>query len=200
LEDAVTERSLAIDQRAVRQTSNSVLGMLLFVISEAMFFMGFLAVYFSAYSSHDVWPPKQVPLPPIGIPTAAVLVVIASMGTMAMARRAGQHRDQSIARWIGLTLLLATVFSVLVVISLLGLGFGVGTGIYGSLFFTLTVIEFAHAVGGIVFFVLILVQARAGELAMRQEPVHAAAIYWYFVVAIGVAMYVLFYLANVGAT
>jgi cytochrome c oxidase subunit 3 len=195
----MSEQSFAIDQRAVRQTSNSVLGMLLFVISEAMFFMGFLAVYFSAYSSHDVWPPKQAPIPPIGIPTAAVVVVIASMWTMAMARRVGQRHSQPVARWVALTLILAIAFSVLVLVSMLGLGFGVSTGIYGSLFFTLTVIEFAHAVGGIVFFVLILVQARAGELTIRQDPVHAAAIYWYFVVAIGVAMWVLFSLANVGA-
>jgi hypothetical protein len=56
------------------------------------------------------------------------------------------------------------------------------------------------AVGGIVFFALILVQARAGELELRQDPLQAASIYWNFVTVIGVALYLIFYLANAGAT
>lgn len=190
----------ALDHRAVQQTSNSVLGMVLFVVSEAMFFMGFLAVYFSAYASATVWPPKEIAIPPLGLPTAGVLVLLASAGTMAMASRAGRNRDRSMIPWTGATLVLAAVFAVLLLGSYRGLGFHTSTDIYGSLFWVLSIVALAHVVGGIVFFVLVLIQARAGELELRQDPLQSASIYWNFVVIIGVVLYATFYLANVGAS
>lgn len=194
----VSERSLALERRAVQQTSNSVLGMLLFVISEAMFFMGFFAVYFSAYAASPVWPPKNIRIPPLGLPTAAVVVLIVSVATMALAGRSGRRRDSRIITWTAVTLVLAVAFAVLLLLSYRGLGFHASTGIYGSLFWVLSVIALAHVAGGIVFFVLVLVQAQAGELELRQDPLQAAGIYWNFVAAVGVLMYVLFYLANAG--
>lgn len=194
----VSERSLALERRAVQQTSNSVLGMLLFVISEAMFFMGFFAVYFSAYAASPVWPPKNIRIPPLGLPTAAVVVLIVSAATMALASRSGRRRDSRIITWTAVTLVLAVAFAVLLLLSYRGLGFHTSTGIYGSLFWVLSVIALAHVAGGIVFFVLVLVQAKAGELELRQDPLQAAGIYWNFVAAVGVLMYVLFYLANAG--
>lgn len=194
----VSERSLALERRAVQQTSNSVLGMLLFVISEAMFFMGFFAVYFSAYAASPVWPPKNIRIPPLGLPTAAVVVLIVSVATMALAGRSGRRRDSRIITWTAVTLALAVAFAVLLLLSYRGLGFHASTGIYGSLFWVLSVIALAHVAGGIVFFVLVLVQAQAGELELRQDPLQAAGIYWNFVAAVGVLMYVLFYLANAG--
>lgn len=197
----MTEQAVVVERRAVQQTSNAVLGMLLFVISEAMFFMGFIAVYFTAYSSATVWPPKDVPIPPMGLPTAAVIVLIFSVATMTMARQASVRRaHRLVLQWIAVTLGLAIAFAVLLGLSYRGLGIHTGSGIYGSLFWLLSVIAIAHVVGGIVFFVLVLIQAAAGELQLRQDPLHAAAIYWNFVAVIGVALYVMFYLANVGAT
>lgn len=197
-----TEPATALDHRAVQQTSNSVLGMLLFVISEAMFFMGFFAVYFSAYAAQTVWPPKAIDIPALGLPTAAVIVLIISSATMSMANRAGVRRDRDrwVLVWTATTLVLAVAFAVLLGLSYRGLGFHTDTDIYGSLFWVLSMVALAHVVGGIVFFVLVLVQAKAGELALRQDPLRAASIYWNFVVIIGIAVYVIFYLANVGAT
>ena len=48
---------LTRDERAVRQTSGPVLGMVLFVASEAMFFATFFGAYFTIYSVNPVWPP-----------------------------------------------------------------------------------------------------------------------------------------------
>lgn len=197
----MTDHALAVERRAVQQTSNAVLGMLLFVISEAMFFMGFIAVYFTAYSDAPVWPPKGVPIPPMGLPTAAVVVLIVSVATMAMAGRASSRRENRlIVPWTAATLALAVAFAVLLGLSYRGLGIHANTDIYGSLFWVLSVIAIAHVIGGIVFFVLVLVQAAAGELELRQDPLRSASIYWNFVAFIGIALYVMFYLANVGAT
>lgn len=196
----MSDHALAVERRAVQQTSNAVLGMLLFVISESMFFMGFIAVYFTAYSAATVWPPKAFPIPSMGLPTAAVIVLIFSVATMTMAARAGrQHAHHLLVRWMEATLALATAFAVLLGLSYHGVGIHANTGIYGSLFWVLSVVALAHVIGGIVFFVLVLTQATAGELQLRQDPLQAAAIYWNFVAVIGIALYAIFYLANVGA-
>jgi len=197
----MSEYALSVERRAVHETSNAVLGMLLFVISEAMFLMGFLAVYFTAYADAKVWPPTTIPIPPIGLPTAAVVVLLGSAATMTIASRAGRRRDhRQMAAWTAATLGLAAAFSVLLGLSYRGLGIHANTDVYGSMFWVLAVVAIAHAIGGIVFFALILVQARAGELELRQDPLQAASIYWNFVTVIGVALYLIFYLANAGAT
>ena len=194
----MSDQALALEQRAVQQTSNSVLGMLLFIISEAMFFMGFFAVYTTAYASAAVWPPKSISIPPIGLPTAAMVVLIVSVATMAMADRSGRRSDGRVVPWTAATLVLAIAFAVLLGLSYRGLGFHASTDIYGSLFWVLSVIAIAHVIGGIVFFVLVLIQAHAGELELRHDPLRAASIYWDFVAVVGLAVYVTFYLANVG--
>jgi heme/copper-type cytochrome/quinol oxidase subunit 3 len=195
----MSDRTLAVERRAVQQTSNAVLGMLLFVISEAMFFMGFLAVYFTAYAAANVWPPKAIPIPSIGLPTAAVIVLILSVATMMQAKRSGQDNGR-VVLWTACTLVLAVAFAVLLGLSYRGLGFHTDTDIYGSLFWILSIVAIAHVIGGVVFFVLILIQARAGELQLRQDPLRAAAIYWNFVAVVGVLLYAIFYLANAGAS
>lgn len=197
----MSDYALTLERRAVHETSNAVLGMLLFVISEAMFFMGFLGVYFTAYANAKVWPPPVIQIPPIGLPTAAVVVLVISVATMATALRAGRRHDhRQTALWTAATLVLAAAFALLLGLSFRGLAIHTSTDIYGSLFWVLAVVAIAHAIGGIVFFALILVQARAGELELRQDPLQAASIYWNFVGVIGVALYVIFYLSNVGAT
>ena len=94
----MSEHALALERRAVHETSNAVLGMLLFVISEAMFFMGFLAVYFTAYANAKVWPPTDIPVPPIGLPTAAIVVLLGSVATLTIANRAGRRSKAGAAQ------------------------------------------------------------------------------------------------------
>ena len=53
----------------------------------------------------------------------------------------------------------------------------------------------AHGLGGVVLLGLLLVRMRTGELALRRDPVQAAAIYWYFVVVLGVVLYAVLDLA-----
>ena len=189
-----------LDLTAVRGASSAVMGMALFVASEAVFFGAFFGIYASAYTQADVWPPAGVITPSLGLPTIATLVLLASGVSMALAQRAarrGSSLEHSV-RWLTVTLASAVGFVVLVAAGYPGLQFGVGEGIYQSLFYTITAIALAHVVGGIVLLFLVLARARAGELALHREPLQAAGIYWYFVVAVGAAVYLLLYLAVAG--
>ncbi len=55
----MTAVELGPDERAVRETSGPVLGMVLFVASEAMFFATFFGAYFTIYSVNPSWPPAR---------------------------------------------------------------------------------------------------------------------------------------------
>jgi heme/copper-type cytochrome/quinol oxidase subunit 3 len=191
----MSDRELAVDAWASRRSSSAVMAMVIFVASEAMFFMAFFGVYASTYSGEQVWPPPNVPLLPLGFPTAAVAILLVSGGTIALAlRAAGRRSSRGAARWIAVTLVLALAYIVLSLIGTRDLGFGIHEGIFGSLFYVTTGLALAHVVGGIVLLAMVGSQAMAGELAIRRDPAQVAAIYWAFVVGLGVVVYVVFYL------
>ncbi len=189
-----------IDRHAVRAASSAVMAMALFIASEAVFFGAFFGIYASAYTTAKVWPPSEVPDPALGLPTISTVVLLAGGVAMALAQRAAR-RDDFPSRslpWLWATLVSAVAFVALVMISLPDTNFGVGQGIYESLFYTITALAIAHAAGGIVLLMLVIARARAGELALQREPLQAASLYWYFVVVLGVVIYLLLYVAAAG--
>lgn len=187
--------NLAVDLRASRGTSSAVMAMVIFVASESMFFMAFLGVYASAYAAQPVWPPAIIPLLSVGIPTAVVATLVLSGVTMLLALRAVRRGTRRASTWLSATIALGVAACVLQVLGYRDLGFSIHSGIFGSLFYLATGVAFAHVVGGLVFLGLVLTQAVTGELALRRDPAVAAAIYWSFVVVLGVVVYVVFFLA-----
>src|SRR5438046_1880675 len=101
---STAETVTSLDERAVRGTSRSVMAMILFVASEAMFFMAFFGIYTAAQAGQRVWPPLSIPLPDMGLPTAGAIVLALSAIPMALAvrtvRRGGGRR---IRTWLLLT-------------------------------------------------------------------------------------------------
>jgi len=189
------------DERAVASTSSSVLGMVLFVASESMFFAAFFGAYVTSYVNQRTWPPDNTPAPPLGLATAAVACLVLSGLLLQGALRATRRGlPATVNRWL-LVAVAAGVASV--VLSLLGnaeVGFGLHAGIFASQFYLMTGLALAHVAGGIVLLALVAVLGLTGRLAVvRYQPVQAAAVYWNFVVVLGLVVYVVFYvLTNTG--
>jgi cytochrome c oxidase subunit III len=189
------------DERAVASTSSSVLGMVLFVASESMFFAAFFGAYVTSYVNQRTWPPDNTPAPPLGLATAAVASLVLSGLLLQGALRATRRGlPATVNRWL-LVAVAAGVASV--VLSLLGnaeVGFGLHAGIFASQFYLMTGLALAHVAGGIVLLALVAVLGLTGRLAVvRYQPVQAAAVYWNFVVVLGLVVYVVFYvLTNTG--
>lgn len=186
-----------IDQQAVGSASNTVTGMTLFVASEAVFFAAFLGIYATSYTDADEWPPPGMPTPSLGLPTAGLVVLLLSGLAMTRCVRRIHHPDYpgGLTPWLGSAFLGSVAFAVLVAVSMTGTGFGIGDGIYQSLFYVMTGLELAHGIGGAVLLALLLVRLRTGELGLRRDPIQAAAIYWFFVVVLGVVLYAVLDLA-----
>lgn len=185
-----------VDERAVRATSSSILGMTIFVASEAVFFAAFFGVYATSYTNARTWPPAGMAVPSLLLPGIAVVVLLASGLTMARCMGRSQRSDypRGVVPWLGATLTGAVVFGVLTAVGLVDVDFSAAAGIYQSLFYVIVGLELAHIVGGLLLLVLVLVRANNGELELRRDPLQSAAIYWYFVVALGVVVYLVLYL------
>jgi len=193
------DRAELIDRQAVRSASSSVTGMVLLVASEAVFFAAFLGIYAVSYTRARVWPPAGITTPSIAVPTAGVVVLLVSGTAMAQAMRHAlrpEYRRAVMLRWLAAALVCAVVFGVLLAIGYADLPFSVGQGIYESLFYVIIGLEFAHVVGGAVLLGVVMTRTWTGELALRRDPIQAAAIYWYFVVVLGVVIYAVLYLAG----
>jgi heme/copper-type cytochrome/quinol oxidase subunit 3 len=197
----VTPAAELIDRQAVRSASSSVTGMVLLVASEAVFFAAFLGIYAVSYAAVRVWPPAGIATPSIVVPTVAVVVLVASGAAMARAMRhahRAEYQREVILRWLAAALACSLAFGVLTMIGYASIPFGVGQGIYESLFYMIIGLELAHVVGGAVLLGVVLARTWTGELALRRDPIQAAAIYWYFVVVLGAVIYAVLYLAGAG--
>jgi heme/copper-type cytochrome/quinol oxidase subunit 3 len=189
------------DERAVAGTSSSVLGMVLFVASESMFFAAFFGAYVTTYVNQKVWPPINTPSPPLGLATAAVASLVLSGLLLQGALRASlRGLPQMVSRWMVLTLAASVASVVLTLVGYSEVGFGLHAGIFASLFYLMTGLGLAHVAGGVVLLALVAGQSLTGRLApIRYQPLQAAAVYWNFVVVLGLVIYVVFYvLTNTG--
>ena len=192
-------RAELVDRQAVRSASSSVTGMVLLVASEAVFFAAFLGIYAVSYTAAKVWPPAGIETPSITVPSVGVVVLLASGGAMALAMRHAhrpEYQRAALLRWLAVALACAVAFGVLTVIGYADLPFSVGQGIYESLFYMIIGLELAHVVGGAVLLAVVMARTWSGELALRRDPIQATAIYWYFVVVLGVVIYAVLYLAG----
>jgi cytochrome c oxidase subunit 3 len=191
----VTAVGLTSDQRAVRQTSGPVLGMVIFVASEAMFFATFFGAYFTIYSVNPVWPPAGFPHLEPGLATVLTVLLVASSVTLQTGVRAiRRDRTRAMLVWLGLTILLGAGFLGLQLYDYSLLGFGVRDGIFGSLFYVMTGLHMAHVFGGVVFLVLVLVQGLGGQLThAHHDSMEAGSIYWHFVDVVWICLFTTFY-------
>jgi cytochrome c oxidase subunit III len=177
-------------------TSGPILGMVLFVASEAMFFAAFFAAYFTIKAGNHIWPPPGIATPSLGIPAVATAMLVSSSFVLQAGVRAIRRGNaRSLERYLAMTIALGLGFLVLQLRDYSHTGFGIHGGVYPSLFYIMTGLHMAHVFGGVLFLSLVLAQSRTGQLTMRRsEPVEAGAIYWHFVDVVWIGLFTVFYL------
>ena len=179
-----------------REMSGPVLGMVLFVASEAMFFGAFFAGYFTIKDNAKVWPPPGIPHLKIDIATILTIILVASSVVIQLSLRSIRKGDEGRARLLlGITIALGITFLLLQLYDYSQLGFGVKDGTFGTLFYVMTGIHMAHVFGGVVFLTLVFGQAMGGALTpSNHDSLAAGAIYWDFVDVVWLLLFTTFYL------
>jgi len=174
--------------------SNGMLGLILFIASEVMFFGGLFAAYFNARAVHvGEWgappPAPELEILPIALPITIVLV--ASSFTMQFGVWAIRRGDQRAMRnWTMLTLALGVAFLIGQIYDYTTLGFGIGDGAFGTVFYTLTGFHGAHVFGGAVGLTILSARAAQGQFSRRNHvAVEAISMYWHFVDVVWIALF-----------
>ena len=186
--------------------SNPILGMILFICSEVMFFAGLFAAYFNVRANAPIWPPSADEVGPIAekfnlhaepfFAAALTLILVISSFTCQLgvwAIRRGDRRG--LIRAIGLTMVLGIVFLIGQAYDYSQLGFGLSDGTFGTTFYTLTGFHGAHVLGGVIMLSVVLYRSMGGQFsAKHHDAVEATSIYWHFVDVVWIALFSILYI------
>lgn len=180
--------------------ANAVLGMLIFVACELMFFAGLISAFVVLRSSVGVWPPPAQPRFPVGVTAINTLILLASGATMIQGRAAIRrgHIDTA-SSWLAWTAGLGATFLAVQGIEwirLMAHGLRVAQGIYGGLFVALIGAHAAHVSGGLIAVLNAWSRSRtSGPAAQGYDAITAVQIYWLLVVGIWPVLYALVYMS-----
>ncbi len=170
--------------------------MRLFIVSETMFFLAlFFAWYYMSVQSGE-WPPADVPLPDIMPAIANTVLTLISALTMWRADRAIARDDKpGLRSWLAVTALLALAFMAIQTREFSRLAGMATATTYGSLFVVVLFFHVARVFVGIALMVVTFARALTGQFtARRRLMVRATALYWYFIVGVWLAVFVVLYL------
>ena len=185
-------------RRPVERTpaiSNALLGTLIFVMTEIMFFTGLISAYLVIKSNSMMWtPPTGVTLP-IRITALNTAVLFASGIFLHVARKKYLKQDlKATAHHLILATVLATCF-VLIQGSewtqLIGLGMTMENSLFGACFFLLIGSHGLHAISGVI--VMVALYYSLVKKTINADVFAAAQVFWFFVVGIWPVLYRLVY-------
>jgi heme/copper-type cytochrome/quinol oxidase subunit 3 len=171
-------------------------GVLMVILTEAALFAYlFFSYFYLASHALGQWPPGGPPS--LGISVPGTLILIAGSIVVWWGER-GIERGSSRRLTLGLAaaLALGAVFIAMQLVEWSRQPFTLSTGVYSSLYFTITGIHLLHVAVGLLLLAVLLLWTVLGHFDSRR---HAAAsigaIYWHFVTAVWLAVFFIFYIA-----
>jgi cytochrome c oxidase subunit III len=185
--------------------SNEYLGIVLFIVSEAVMFGAFFAQYFYNRVLAPEWP-NPIGLPPgfervaaFPLPVVLTVLLVASGFTAHNAQTAIRRDDRDAFQgWLIVTILLGAGFlagqAYEYTLLIFREGFSISSGIYGSVFFSLTGLHGLHVTVGVLVLTGVLIRAFMGHFSSRSHfGVEGSVLYWHFVDVVWLALYATLY-------
>ena len=179
-------------------------GMILFIASEVMFFVGWFWAWFdfalfpsTVEAVGGQWPPKgQEVLNAFELPLLNTFILLFSGTTVTWAHHALIHNDRkSLKTGLWLTILLGLLFTSIQAFEYSHAPFGFKDNIYTSTFFMATGFHGFHVLVGTIFLIVNLVRVYKGHFTPRQHfGFEAAAWYWHFVDVVWLFLFTSIYL------
>ncbi|WP_137389570.1 cytochrome c oxidase subunit 3 [Rhodoligotrophos defluvii] len=166
-------------------------GVLGVVTIEATVVATLIVSYFYLRMDADAWPPPGVEPPSLLLPTANVILLLISSGTMFWAGW-GINRGKKLVLTLGTSTSVALACLVLVFrsIELWTLDFTWDSHPYGSIVWVMMGFHFTHVVSAVIGTAVVALLAGIGYFTPeRQLGVVVDTLYWYFVAGIWVVLY-----------
>ena len=185
-------------QRAKSPVSSGVVGMLLFIVTEVMFFGALISAYLVIRAGLDEWPPWGQPRLPVETTAFNTLVLLVSGLLMAYSRNLLQKNEFTQGRrWLGFSILLGTFFLIsqgYEWVQLIKYGLTISSSVYGGLFYLVIGAHGFHVIGTLAFLIYAWKRLGASVNPLTPEGLLPVQLLWYFVVCVWPALYVLVYL------
>ena len=180
-------------------------GMILFIASEVMFFVGWFWSWFdfALFPSEisdvvgGVFPPQAIEavIDPFGLPLLNTLILLCSGTTVTWAHHSLIHGDrEGLKKGLWLTIILGVIFTAIQAYEYAHAPFAFGGNTYSSAFYMATGFHGFHVLVGTIFLIVCLVRAYKGHFTPRQHfGFEAAAWYWHFVDVVWLFLFVTVY-------
>ncbi len=177
------------------------MGMILFIVSEVMFFLGIFWAFFHSSLAPTidigaVWPPKGIEvLNPWEVPFLNTVILLSSGASVTWAHHAILAGDKKQGTYaLTITIALASVFTGFQVMEYLEAPFTIADSVYGSCFFLSTGFHGFHVFIGTVFLAVCLVRLMKSHFTKSHHfGFEAAAWYWHFVDVVWLFLFVAIY-------
>jgi cytochrome c oxidase subunit 3 len=171
----VAHRSSRIDAQ--------LLGILLFIVSEAMLFGSFFTAYFFIRAVQNVsWPPEPFHFP-VSVAFMNTLILVSSSFTMHYALHSIKNGNR-VGLQVGLatTFLMGVVFLGTQINEYFKAGFAITDGSFASVFYGLTGLHGAHVFVGLTLLAISNIRTMRGHFTPEAHMgVECTGIYWHFV-------------------
>nr|WHI93489.1 cytochrome c oxidase subunit III [Madrepora oculata] len=176
-------------------------GMLLFILSEVLFFFSFFWAFFHSSLAPVVelgvvWPPKGISvLSPLGVPLINTAVLLTSGVTVTIAHHAIVSGDKTEAQlalfW---TIFFGVYFTILQAAEYYQAPFALSDSVYGAIFFVATGFHGFHVIIGTTFLLVCLFRLFSDQFTSCQHVgFEAACWYWHFVDVVWLFLYICVY-------
>jgi heme/copper-type cytochrome/quinol oxidase subunit 3 len=179
-----------IATRSALTTDRTLLGVVVFIASESVFFLAIVLAYIAYRDSGLATARANLD---VGRTAIFSLALFASSGTMVLAARARS------AAWLAATMLLGAIFLIgqgSEYARLLAEGIGPGSALFGTTFFTLTGLHGLHVLAGLVAFAALFAANLGRARAVSAVAWEAVGLYWHFVDAVWVVVFSVVYLGT----
>uniref|UniRef100_A0AAU7YTQ2 Cytochrome c oxidase subunit 3 n=1 Tax=Cheilosia bombiformis TaxID=3103807 RepID=A0AAU7YTQ2_9MUSC len=176
-------------------------GMILFILSEILFFSSFFWAFFHSSLSPTIelgamWPPLGIePFNPFQIPLLNTTILLASGITVTWAHHSLMENNHSqTTQGLFFTVLLGIYFSMLQLYEYMEAPFTIADAIYGSIFFMATGFHGLHVLIGTMFLLICLIRHFNNHFSKNHHfGFEAAAWYWHFVDIVWLFLYISIY-------
>nr|WKU84170.1 cytochrome c oxidase subunit III [Somula decora] len=176
-------------------------GMILFILSEVLFFSSFFWAFFHSSLSPAIelgaiWPPLGIiPFNPFQIPLLNTTILLASGITVTWAHHSLMSNNHSqTTQGLFFTVLLGIYFTILQAYEYIEAPFTIADAVYGSTFFMATGFHGLHVLIGTTFLLICLIRHLNNHFSKNHHfGFEAAAWYWHFVDIVWLFLYVSIY-------
>nr|YP_002242158.1 cytochrome c oxidase subunit III [Damon diadema]ACI02272.1 cytochrome c oxidase subunit III [Damon diadema] len=176
-------------------------GMILFIISEVLFFVSFFWAFFHSSLSPNIelgslWPPQGInPFNPTHIPLLNTSILLASGVTITWTHHnILLSKNKKASNALTITLLLGVYFTLLQAWEYFQAPFSISDSVYGTTFFVATGFHGLHVIIGSTFLLITLMRMiNLHFSASHHFGFEAAAWYWHFVDVVWLFLYISIY-------